>query len=230
MSDFITIVTDVLDYVNRPSSELLSQAKREVNLAILWLQRKQVMKMTERLIKLTYPANTLFINLSAACEGKVRNLINVQKLSSIEQNVGVGIRIESYDLALRERMKFQGRWESINQEEIIDPPADFHGEFTSDVQRVVFCLVGENNVALYPTPQQETYYAINLNIWLPLLSADADTNFLLVYAYDLILMRAVRTMSVYLKEDNRQTFTGQEFADAFQAFKEWDASIRAPAT
>lgn len=229
MPQFSDAYTDLLDFMNRPASELLTQAKREVNNALLWLQRKRAFKMTERLIRFTYPANELFIDLTTVCEGSIRNLINCAYLSSIEKTSGIQLAIYSYDAIQRKRRDFQGKFENVDPEYLTDPDqVPSHAEFVSRVNRFHLFQVGENKLGLYPTPQQDIALMLNLNIWLPTLVNDSDTNFFFTYGYDVLLMRAMSRSTIYMKEDRRLEVIAADLADAYSALIEWDGQIRDP--
>lgn len=224
---FVTAYTDLLDYINRPSSELLTQAKREINNALLWLQRKRPFKMTERLIRVTYPANALHINLSAACEGTLRNLLNVSMLATATDTVGKLLEITSYDLLMRERRQWQGDHEPLPEYQAINDPST-HSNYTDSIHKYRVFQVGENNIGLYPTPTIDVNLVIDLHIWLPELVATTDTNFFFIYAYDVLLLRALSRTNLYLKEDRRISVSQAELAESYEALIEWDASILSP--
>lgn len=227
MATFQTAYTDLLDYANRTYAELGSQAKREINNAILWLQRKREWKMTERLIRFTVPANTLFVNLSVACEGTPRSIINTTLLASSTAVEGKLLDLCSYDKVMRERRQFQRSHEPSSVEaEPVGAPSR-HNEFISQVHSYKAFLIGANNFGLYPTNTSAAYVMMNLSIWLPTLVDDSDTNFFLTYAYDLVLMRAFKQFSIYLKEDRRAVVANEEIAEGYNSLVEWDTQVRA---
>src|SRR3990172_6021804 len=166
MENFVDIYTDVLDYINRPASEMLARAKREVNNAMYFLQRKHMFKMAERTFRVTYPANTLTVDITQAAEGTIRDYINVQLLSGPTAISGVPIYIKSYNEVLKEREQFQGKHEyhdDIEQPSV--PEYDSHAEYTRNTNRYHLFLSGQNKVGLYPTPGQETYLLFNCIFW-----------------------------------------------------------------
>lgn len=224
---FVTAYTDVLDYINRPAAEMATQAKREVNNAILWLQRKRAFKMSERLIRVTYPANALKINLSAACEGLLRNLLHVSMASAATDTIGKVLKITTYDRLMRERRQWQGDHEPLPEYQAINDPST-HSNHVDSLYKYRVFQMGESDIGLYPTPTADVTLVINLHIWLPELVADADTNFFLTYAYDVLLLRALSRANLYLKEDRRVPITKEELDDAYLALVEWDASIMPP--
>jgi len=228
METFEDIYTDVLDFVNRPASELLSRAKREVNNALYWIQRKHMFKMSERIFRTTYPANALTIDLTQVAEGTIRDYINVQMVSGTSSNHGVGLRISSYDALLRDRRKFQGLHENHDDalDELSVPPFDSHGATVSSINRYEVFLAGYNKIGLYPTPTAAVELVFNCHIWLPKLVAQNDTNFLIVYGYDVVLMRAVTLMTHFMKEDRRIEQNELLFQEAMRTLFEWDSTVR----
>jgi hypothetical protein len=227
MATFQTAYTDLLDYANRTSTELGTQAKREINNAILWLQRKREWKMTERLIRFTVPANTLFVNLSAACEGTPRSIISTALLTSSTATEGKLLDLVSYDKLMRERRAFQRAHEPYDIEFEPSNISSGHNEFVTRAHELKAFLVGANNFGLYPTNTTDRYILMNLSIWLPQLVDNSDTNFFLTYAYDLVIMKAFKQFSIYLKEDRRTAATNEEIVESYNSLVEWDTQIRA---
>jgi len=227
MATFQTAYTDLLDYANRTYTELGPQAKREINNAILWLQRKREWKMTERLVRFTVPANTLFVNISEACEGTPRSIISTALLNSITATEGKIIDLSSYDKLMRERRSFQRAHEAINVEYEPSNLESGHNQFVIQAHEMKAFLVGANNFGLYPTNSTDRYIMMNLSTWLPVLVDNNDTNFFLTYAYDLVLMKAFKQFSIYLKEDRRAQITNEEIAEGYNSLVEWDTQIRA---
>lgn len=228
MANFLQAQTDLLDYWNRPSSEMLTQAKREINLALKWLQRKRAFKMTERLIRATIPADSLHVNIADACDGSPRNILSVQRLASVSGTSGRVVKLHSYESIICDRRMYQRLHEPSDAE--FETPSDPFGHsdhITSNEGGILF-LLGANNFGIYPTNASDVYLLVHLHVWLPELSADGDTNFFLDYAYDLVLARAMITGNIYFKEDRRLSVTAEVMADEYNALVAWDNSIRAP--
>jgi len=228
MATFVTAYTDLLDYWNRPSAEMLSQAKREINNAILWLQRKRPFKFTERLIRVTIPANAQMVSVSSACEGLPRNYISIEKLSAAANNAGLVMKIVSYDRIIRDRKQYQMLHTSAEfAEDSLTDPFTF-GDAISENDGGRMFLMGADNIGIYPSQTVDSYFLVHLNIWLPQLVADGDTNFFLTYAYDLVLFRALVNSSIYLKIDQRYATIKDDMVDQYQALVDWDDQVRAP--
>ncbi len=227
ITTFQDIYTDLLDYVNRPASELLVQAKREVNLALLWMQRKHKFNLSERLITVTYPANTLLINITEACEGRPRDYLNFQLLSSADAQSGTFIPAKSFDAVMQERFKYQ-RSKSPREGEfrdVVNPPDDqtYYNHLRSYGDGFVF--FSGDRVGLYTNPTTDRYLMINLHVWLAPLEENDDTNFLLQNCYDYVLLRAVKRMNIFLKDEGRNQITKEELDDSWDSCLQWDSEV-----
>ena len=210
--------TALLDYVNRPASEMAAQAKREINNALSWVQRQHEFKYTERLISVLYPANTLTMELTGACEGYPRNWLSFQELATASDTSGQLLELTSYAQIQAERGKFQRRFGSPDAEHS-------HQEFTSDVHaRRVF--LSDKGFGLYPTPVADVTLLINLHVILPRLSEDTDTNFLLDFGFDFIIDKALSRMNMFMKEDVHVPVSEEQMAKDFESLIQWDSQIR----
>lgn len=227
MATFLQAYTDLLDYANRTSTELGTQAKREINLAINWLQRQREWKFAERLIRVTIPANSLFVNLSEACDGTPRTLLNCVQLESASGTSGKVIDITSYEKVLRERRAYQRAHEPWDSEAMPLGVSSGHNDFVSQVHGYKAFLVGANNFGLYPTNTTDVYLLINLTVWIDDLVDDSDTNFFLDQGYDLVLDKAFIRFTRYLKEDRRIVATAADLQHGVDSFIAWDSQVRA---
>lgn len=227
MADFSDLYTDVMDSLNRPTTEtaVLAACKKRINDTIRLIQRRRAYRKTERLVTVTYPANALTIDLTAVCDGKLRDLISVQMLGESTAKSGVILPYKSYAQLQAARMKYQRLNEPANLNEWQYVTEFFgHENFTTRVHRYyVFLMNGE--VGLYPTPTSDVTLLVFAHTWLPDLSADADTNFLLDWAYDLVHDYSLHRMSVYLKQDNRTPLTKEEFALGLEALDLLDSQM-----
>lgn len=215
---FLDAQTALLDYVNRPSSEMATQAKREINNALYWVQRQHEFKYSERLINVLYSANTLLLELASACDGFPRNWLSFQLLANSTDTSGQLLATTSYNQIQQERAEYQKKFGSPNTEHT-------HQEFTSDVHnsRIFLC---DKSFGLYPTPTSDVSLLVNLHVFLPRLVADTDTNFLLELGFDFILDKALSRMNMYLKEDARVPVSEEQMAKDFESLIQWDSQIR----
>lgn len=225
MATFAETYTDLLETINRPSSEadVLRAVKRAINNAILYLQRNQAFAYTERLNQVTYPANTLHLDLGTICGGTLRNMKSIQQVSASGKVQGKPLKIVSYDWLQKQRSNYErSHTPAFN---MLDTPAVLTGFTIEDAyrtDRIVF-LVGQM-VGLYPKPTEDVYLVMNNNIWLPTLAADSDTNFFLTYCADAVEMIALKYLHIYLKLDSRFAVTQQQVNDVLAGLVIWDAS------
>ena len=227
MADFSDIYEDVMDTINRPTTEtlVLAACKRRINDAIRFIQRRRAYRKTERLVSITYPANALTIDVTSFCGGTIRDLICTQLLGTIDAKGGTILPFKNYTQLMGAKQKYQNLNTPGNINEWRYITEQFgHETYAANVHRYyVFLMNGE--IGLYPTPTTDTFLLLFGHVWLPDLSADADTNFMLDFAYDLIHDFAVHKMSIYLKQDNRLQFTKEEFALALEALDLLDSQM-----
>jgi len=227
MADFSNLYTDVMDAVSRPVTEtaVLAACKRRINDAVMRIQRRRAFRKTERLVNVTYPANALTIDLTSVCGGKLRDLISVQLLGTSTAKSGVILPYQSYAQLQAARLKYQSLNEPSNLNEWQYITEFFgHENFTTRVHRYyVFLMNGE--LGLYPTPTTDIELLVFAHTWLPDLDADADTNFLLDWAYDLIYDYSVHRMCIYLKQDSRTQFTKEEWTAGLEALDLLDSQM-----
>jgi hypothetical protein len=224
---FQTTQNDVLDYVNRPSAEMLSQVKREINNTLLLMQRRLKLAMSERLITVEYPANTLMINVAAACDGRPRDIMSVQLLASATDKAGIPLKMRKYNQIVMEAQKYQRRRAPNYPDEAITEDV---GTTFAEVMRTytpggMYAFLIADNVGLYPTPSEAKNILIHLHVFLDTLIDDTDTNYLLDNCYDYVLLKTLAKMSVYLKDDLRITVDDKEVAEAWDSVVQWNSEV-----
>lgn len=83
-------------------------------------------------------------------------------------------------------------------------------------------------VYLSPRPENEYnlfFYAVK---WLPRLVKDDDTNFLLEYAFDFLMYRAIVELNFFIKEEERFQVTQKMIDDSWQSVIAWDSHLVSP--
>src|SRR5690606_29775373 len=220
--------TDMMDLIMRPTSDTntLARVKLEINLAINYIQRRHAFRFAERLMKVTYPANTLQVNITEGCAGNLRDIISAQYLVNESDNTGQNLKITNYARIQSAREDYQKRHSTVDFSLEVDSVSNAltHGSYVNLVHKYFLFRLGQN-IGLYPTPAQDCYILLHHRIFLDPLSADSDTNFILDYGYDLVQAIALRRLSIYLKNDNRYLMTTEEFEDAFQTFVRLDSDV-----
>ena len=228
MPTFLTAVTDLLDYVNRPSSEALSQAKRELNNTIRWLQRRYNFKYAEKLASFTYASGVLSYNLTDICGGLLKRLESVQLMSGASDTRGQNLEFHQYKQIQKMKFDYIKRHEDA-AEGLTDANdrtrVTSFEDYVTRTHRYYAFTVGKT-FGLFPTPGSDAQVLIHATIWTNDLSADADTHYLLDYCYDAVLdLAAARYTDLYLKDDSRMKVTSVLAQLALASIESWDAQV-----
>lgn len=227
MADFTTAFTRLMRVINRPVSEtdVLAAAKESINDAVLFIQRNHAYNYTEKLATFIYPVNTLTVNLGDICTGPLRDILTVQQVTADGQLQGKPLKVMSY--AKLQAMRNQYLRQHSQPDPLLYPSDTISGWTIEDAFRQdMIAFMSGQSLGLYPMPTEVKYLLINCHIWMPELSADADTNFFLVYALDVVLTIALKRMHIYMKTDSRFAVTEQEVNDAIAGLVSWDASTK----
>jgi len=222
---FSDVCADVLDYIARPSSEMLTSVKREVNNTILWAQRKRAFSLAERLIDITYPTGQIAVDISSACDGTPRDYQSIQ-LMSTSGGSGYGnlLYLRTFNSIMQELFKYQRRNTRDEFEEVpVNDPVTYANYVQIHHQYYAF-IVG-HKLGLYPMPTTDVPLRVNLHVFLPRLVSDADTNFFLDQAYDFVILKTILRMSILFKTETRYPVDEKEVVDAWDSVCEWDSSM-----
>lgn len=226
---FSDIYQQLMLTVNRPLTEssVLAGAKWEINQAIKLIQRNQAFVYTERLSQFDYAADTLYYNVGTICDGVLRDIMSVQILNESGKPQGRPIKVMTYNQVQAMRMNFdrthprvEGDWYQQ------DALTDFMTTIESGWCQDKVCFIAGQNIGIYPTPQCDITLLLSCHIWLPDLVEDGDTNFLLTYGSDVVLMAALRRMHIYMKSDGRFQVTNEEFQNNLQTLVTWDSQVK----
>lgn len=227
MATFLQIQDEVLDYVNRPAAEMRTQVKREINKALVQIQREHKFKYAERLCRITYPANELTVELLPACDGRVRDYISIQTAIGNE-DFGRPVHFLSYNEVIQARFRNQ-RTKSIGIPEVLEDGTlqvsrQNHPDFVSRIHQF-YAFRLKNQIGLYPTPASNINVLVNFHTWLPPLDGDDNTDFLTDYCEDLVVYQSVLNMLAYMKNDNRLGFFDKLVEKAWSSAKNWDGEV-----
>lgn len=225
MATFLEAQTRLLREVNRPSSEtsVLASVKDAINDAILQLQRSRTWMYTEGLSSVyTYPTSTATVATLTATGSVLRGLLSVQQLSAAADNMGKPLKIMTYRQLMEKLNTIQRRY-----------PAEWYEQFQSVLDAEGYCtdkilfLTGMN-LGLWPMPTSgPVYLKFQYYSWLPVLSLDADTNFFLTYAWDVVNALALKKMCFVLKTTSNYLPTDAEFEKTLKALEMWDDTLAA---
>lgn len=226
MATFATAVTRILRTINRPATEtdIVQGVKDAINDAVKQLQRDHAYVYTEGLVQVTYPANTLFIDLGTVCDGKVRDFLSVQQVNTSAGLQGKPLRLITYSQLQTDRRNHYNR-------HAVDPTQVFSAEqpgqtIEDGFREDMTCFIANQYIGLYPLQTQAKELVINLHTWLPEMVADGDTNFFMDYAYDIVIMLALKNLSYFMKADNRLNIDNAEIAARIATLVTWDSQLR----
>lgn len=232
MATFQDAYTRLLLAANRPSSEtdVLQGAKDAINDAILFLQRNHAYLLTELVSQLDVPASSFTVDLSSVIEDVVvRDIMSVQQVSADGVMQGLPIQLMTYAQLQAKRMKYDRSHATVEPFSLNEQLTGWTIEDGFRCDKIAF--ISGQNLGIYPTPNQDTKYVLNIHQWMPALSDDSDTNFFLVYAYDVVVALALKLLCIFMKEDNRFSITEQSEADMLAGLIAWDSQLReAPIT
>ena len=223
--DFQELYTDLLDYAHRPLEESGGAAKREINIAQLWLNRRYQFKFAEKLVRFTYPANAITVSLPDECAVEILGIISAQ-LTTEDSAFGNPIDVIEYSKLMQERLDYKNRQEVPREGyETFVTWNQAHEQFIAGTFEYQMFLLGDS-AGLYPTPTSDVKVILHINERQAPLVADTDKNFLTIYCKDVIITKALHRFSMYLKEDIRNRPTREQFEEDYQSAVNWDSSIR----
>lgn len=78
---------------------------------------------------------------------------------------------------------------------------------------------------IYPTLSSAKTIYMDIHQWLPDMSADADTSFLLDYCFDLLQYRSILELNFFLKEDQRIPVSAQLLESLWESVKRWNNTL-----
>ena len=216
--NLLALRTSVLGFINRPASELGDQVDEAINTVLLRMQRLHKFKFSERLVEVVYPANTLQLELTGACEGTPRDIISIQQLSGTTK-FGSRLKVLTYLDVINRRGTYANHYQADTTESVVT-----HSTFVNEIRGYDAFLVN-NAIGLYPTPTVDVNLLVNLHIWLPELVEDTDENFFSELAHDLVVDMTLERMNIFLKEDDRTEISAKQIAEGWEALKQWDAHV-----
>jgi hypothetical protein len=221
MSNLLSdIRADILDCINRPQAESQDRVDRAINKSIRFLMRKHQFTLTERFVRIAYPANALTLNVADILDGKIRDIISVQLVSSPTGTSGKFLRVQ----------KLSELFAKLNKQQRLRPILfdfeEINTEFTQlreNSDYSVFLMNGE--IGLYPTPTSAVTLLLAAHAWLRPLENDDDTNFFLDFCDDYIVLKSLYHLNTVLKMEGVNPINSQELADAYEACLQWDSQL-----
>jgi hypothetical protein len=225
MATFVEVQNRLLRTINRPSSEtdIVAEVKAFINDAILILQRDHAYSYTEGMFTFDYPASALFADIGAVCDASVRDYISLQQIAPSGTYEGKPLQMKSYSQLQTDRRKYS-RSHSVDSVQIYSE-AQIGLTVEDGYREDMIAFIMSKYMGLYPRPSSNTTFLLHVHFWLPKLEEDADSNFFLDYAEDLVVMLALRRMHLSMKIDSRWAVTDAEIKDAMDGLKAWDSQV-----
>lgn len=219
MENFETAYTALMDMVNRPLTDLgvLTAAKREINNAVRFLQRNHAFVYSERLVPIVYPSGELFVNLGTI-SSLLRDVCSVQQVSANGNLQGKPLKVKSYNQLQSQRMRYDQRNPV--------PPTDIDICIEEAYRQDMIVFIAGQALGLYPKPGSAVNLLIHCHVWESSMNSDDDTNFLIEYGFDVVLLIALRKMQLYMKDLSVAAVTKEEAADAVQTLIAWDSQVK----
>ena len=230
---------NLLNFVNRPAGEIVGGAGStetmddiagiEINNAILWANRTWPFKYAERICTVTYVGGSQFMKFPVFSDNKFFSLRTVDLVTGTSDIFGTPLVIRSFSDLQSERMEWANNRESGSayRDDSIDDnqTTASHASWVARNYSHWAFLLGES-LGLYPVPTNDVFIMLHANILLNPLFDDSDTNFMLEFGADFIISKALKRMSVYLKDDIRIQVTNDLVSEDWASFKEWDEQIK----
>jgi hypothetical protein len=221
---FKEITTRLMDYADVSSISHITQAKRAINDACMWANKKHMFKLAEGIVNLTYPANTLYVHMDAVCDKLMLVPITVQQVANATTWEGVSLHIMDY--ARIQMLKYKQRERKNPDTSDIYDEEQLYATTTTDTNEYKFFLLN-GGFGLYPMPTTEVQLLIHFNEQLEELVNDDDTNFLLTYCSDFIITKALFSkFALYLPKDRLELMTSELLDTEWSAVLHWDKQIR----
>jgi len=224
---FSDIYNQLMLMVNRPTSEtsVLTGAKWEINQAIKYLQRNHAYRYTETISEFTYQPSTLWVDLGTICGGLLRDVLSIQQLNTSGKPEGRPLQIVSYTQLQQMRAHFARTHSRLDDWYAPLNCDDYAITIEDAFRRDRIAFVSGQNIGIYPMVQESATYMINCHIWMKPLILDSDTNFFLDFASDVVLMKALMRMHIYMKTDARFQVTQEEFTECLSTLIAWDSQV-----
>jgi hypothetical protein len=225
MATFATAVTRLLRIINRPSTEadIVLNCKDALNDAVKEIQRDHAFAYTESLAKVTIPANTLYVEIGTICDGKIRDYMSAQQITS-DGFQGKPLSFVTYNQLQKDRWNHYRRNFTTQDERFVESQAGrtIEDSFRTDMK----VFIANQHIGVYPLQATDVQLLLNFHLWLPELLNDDDTNFLLDYAYDAVILLALRKLSYYQKTDSRINIDNASLVAVMESLKQWDGQLR----
>lgn len=226
MATFQTAYSRLLRTINRPSSDtdVLQGAKDAINDAILYLQRNHGYAYTQVAVDVPMAANSFSVDLANDFDLSMRDVQSVFEVNTSGKREGKPLKVVTFSKLQADRMNYHRRHSSGDPLGYLNESLDgftIEDAYRSDKLAFLYGC----NLGIYPMQSNAQNYVVFGHQWIQEMTADADTNFFLDYAMDVVITIALKRMHLYLKLDSRFSVTEQEISDLIAGLVNWDAQI-----
>lgn len=222
---FLDLQNDAIAYLGRPASEVRDLVKRELNASVKYCLMQHAFKYAESLAQITYPANTLYVELASACDSEICALISLQLLPN--SSATDGYLLDLVDFASLQARK--SRWQetsTVTPDYPTSEQVETFRTYLTAYSGPSVAFLADVGFGLYPTPTVPVYLQAHFSRWLPDLVNDTDTNFLVKFGRDFLIDRTVRRCLFYVKADNRLEAAVMQERQSWDALLAWDKQVR----
>lgn len=225
MATFAELKTDLLEMVNRPSSDDGNKAARSLNAAAKWGSHMHDFKYLERMFEITIPANTTQVTITSACSLPVKSVISAQLISATGE-IGEYLNIKEFQSLSVDIQRFQNR-APVNDmlEQYSYDISQAHSTLYSAQFKFAVSLMG-TDLRIYPKQPEAKLLLIHANCGVNKMTADTDTNMLTEYLEDWLLLRAAMRYQYYLKNIEAVQVNRALLKEEWEAALVWDSQLR----
>ena len=234
MPTFEEAYSAVLDEARKPVDDeiVLRRAKREIRNAVRYCNRSYPFKVTEAITEYPFPGNTDTVTYGAIETNANLNQTTVLAIRYIEllgaTGDSVGFPIEIFDSAQLHHDR--RRWLNKQPADLEYDLFDYRGDqgnyetFVSRNRKFSAFVVGKS-LGLFPRPGSTQILKLLYHKEFAPLVEDSDTNDLLDFAYDYVILRALRRFLMLEQESERPLLTFSELTESWNELQAADKIV-----
>lgn len=228
--DFKTAYEELLSLTGRPAnSDWIPVAKTAIRHAQTWAQRSHNFKMLETFGGFTYPKDAKTVDITSICDGTIKTVLDAMLVEDHTSEFwGIPLELEnvrSITDRLRDLDHDQRQFFGLDSTNIQRHEHMTYLVHNRPAHRAFKFFMTGNCIGLYPVPSESQEISLYFIKWLPDLSADTDTNFLLDFGWDFLSYKALQFFNTFLKEDARVQVSEALLNRAWMSLVEWDSEL-----
>lgn len=229
--NFKEITNEVLSFADTNSESFRNRAKQSVRAAVQMIEHSMLLKESEGVGVVLYPANEFSVDVGKICGGEIISLRNVQLLSQESDREGRPLEIVDYNTVqefawrwIQER-GYDFTWEQVIDNDLTEEQLTEFRDFVRNCDRYMVFRLGKS-IGMFPTPTKDTYLLLNFYRQAESLTEDSSTNYLLENYDQLVLWSAAKIFAGYIKNKDLFELAGMLQKDAFEAAKLRNANLQ----